>query len=170
MNAYLSKPVRIEELVKVLVDSLPGRAQQASASAEAPTKERTKGAIQHSVVNEWLDLIGNAASVAGIMEVYLIDSPELLQGIGAALEARDWVELKETAHKMKSSSATMGAIRLSSLLETLERSAGAAVNTEIDDPALGSFYSQVQAIRAEFEQAFTELKQLRLELLQKLPG
>lgn len=168
MDAYLSKPVRMEELVQALANSLPGRQhQQALASTEAPTKERTKGSIQLMVIDEWLDLMGNPDSVAGIMEVFLNDSPDLMKGIEAALAVRDWKELKECAHKMKSSSATMGAIRLSSLLETLERSASAAVDAELDAYALGSFSSQVQNVRAEFDQALAELKVIQQELLQK---
>ena len=81
------------------------------------------------MVNEWIELIGDGPSVANVMEVYLTDSPHLLEGIDQALQAKDWATLRENAHAMKSSSATMGAIRLSSLLETLERSASGALQS-----------------------------------------
>jgi PAS domain S-box-containing protein len=168
MDAYLSKPVRIEDLVKVLAKSQPGQVLQAEAAAEVPVAvERTKSAIQRSVVNEWIDLIGDGASVANVMGVYLSDSPELMRGIETALEGRDWVTLRENAHTMKSSSATMGGIRLSSLLETLERSASAASQAEVVPHAYESFREQVRTIHNEYELAFRELSALKQELLEK---
>jgi signal transduction histidine kinase/CheY-like chemotaxis protein/PAS domain-containing protein len=168
MDDYLSKPVRLEELVKVLLKSQPGKEMQAVAEVEAPAAaERTKSAIQRSVVNEWIELIGDNASVANVMAVYLSDSPELMHGIETALEERDWVTLRENAHTMKSSSATMGGIRLSSLLETLERSASAAAQAEVVPHAYESFREQVQTIHNEYEMAFQELSTLKQELLDK---
>ena len=119
------------------------------------------------MVNEWIELIGDAASVASVMSVYLGDSPNLMDGIEAGLEQRDWASLRENAHTMKSSSATMGAIRLSSLLETLERSASAASQADVSNHAYESFRDQVQTIHKEYDQAFLELSGLKQELLDK---
>jgi HPt (histidine-containing phosphotransfer) domain-containing protein len=137
--------------------------------AEVAPVERTRAAIQWSVVNEWIELIGDRNSVANIMAVYLEDSPNLMNGIEAALDQRNWEELRETAHTMKSSSATMGAIRLSSLLETLERSASAAVQAEVDTNAYESFREQVVNIWGEFKQAHRELTELKIGLVQNQP-
>jgi len=169
MNAYLAKPVRLEELVQILSNSQPGLEQRATVVVETAPAERTRSSIQRSVVNEWIDLIGDRASVANIIGVYLDDSPNLMQQIEAALERRDWEDLRENAHTMKSSSATMGAIRLSSLLETLERSASAAVQAELDTHAYDSFREQVENIRGEFTQAHLELRELQHDLQAAIP-
>jgi signal transduction histidine kinase/DNA-binding response OmpR family regulator/PAS domain-containing protein/HPt (histidine-containing phosphotransfer) domain-containing protein len=169
MNAYLAKPVRLEELVQILSNSQPGLEQRATVVVETAPAERTRSSIQRSVVNEWIDLIGDRASVANIIGVYLDDSPNLMQQIEAALERRDWEDLRENAHTMKSSSATMGAIRLSSLLETLERSASAAVQAELDTHAYDSFREQVENIRGEFTQAHLELRELQHDLQAAVP-
>jgi CheY-like chemotaxis protein/HPt (histidine-containing phosphotransfer) domain-containing protein len=169
MNAYLAKPVRLEELVQILSNSQPGLEQRATVVVETAPTERTRSSIQRSVVNEWIDLIGDRASVANIIGVYLDDSPNLMQQIEASLERRDWEDLRENAHTMKSSSATMGAIRLSSLLETLERSASAAVQAELDTHAYDSFREQVGNIRSEFTQAHLELRELQHDLHAAIP-
>jgi HPt (histidine-containing phosphotransfer) domain-containing protein len=111
-------------------------------------------------------MIGDQVSVANVLAVYLSNSPNLMAEIQATLAARDWASMREAAHSMKSSSATMGAIRLSALLETLERSAHAAIQANLDVNAIASFANQVRDIQLEFSQAHSELAQLKDELLQ----
>ena len=64
----------------------------------------------------------------------------------------------------------MGAIRLSALLETLERSAHAAIQADIDPPAYTSFGSQVYEIQSEFAQVQIELAALKDELMEDAPS
>ncbi len=165
MDGYISKPVKIQELIQALVNSKPAQALQPVSQEEAKAPEKTKAAIQRSVVNEWIELIGDGPSVANVMEVYLTDSPHLLEGIDKALDQKDWSSLREFAHTMKSSSATMGAIRLSSLLETLERSASGALQSDLIPNVYELFVEQVGVIHTEYNQAFIELTDLRQELV-----
>ena len=165
MDGYISKPVKLEELIQALVNSKPAQALQPVAQEEAKPPEKTKSAIQRSVVNEWIELIGDGPSVANVMEVYLTDSPHLLEGIDQALDQKDWAALREYAHTMKSSSATMGAIRLSSLLETLERSASGALQSDLIPNVYESFVEQVGVIHTEYDQAYAELTDLKQELI-----
>jgi PAS domain S-box-containing protein len=169
MDGYISKPVKIEELIQALAKSKPAQAYQPVPQEEAKAPEKTKNAIQRSVVNEWIELIGDGPSVANVMEVYLTDSPHLLEGIDQALNEKDWASLREYAHTMKSSSATMGAIRLSSLLEILERSASGALQSDLIPNVYESFVEQVRVIHTEYEQAFAELSDLKQELI-NMPG
>jgi len=166
MDAYLAKPVRVEELVHVLATSRPGLEWIAVTNPEGPAPEKSKASVQRSVINEWIDMIGDRVSVANVLGVYLDDSPNLMREIGTALDGRDWRTLREAAHSMKSSSATMGAIRLSALLETLERSAHAAIQTEVDPNAYASFSDQVNDIQSEFLQTHLELTSLKNDLLE----
>lgn len=165
MNAYLAKPVRIEDLMQALVNSQPGQELQAAATSEPVVPEKTRAAIQRAVINEWIDLIGDRISVANVVAVYLSDSPNLLHGVEAALEERNWEKLRNSAHAMKSSSATMGAIRLSALLETLERFSSAALQGDPDNNTYDAFCDQVANIRKEFQQAHLELTELQKELM-----
>jgi signal transduction histidine kinase/CheY-like chemotaxis protein/PAS domain-containing protein/HPt (histidine-containing phosphotransfer) domain-containing protein len=165
MNAYLAKPVRIEDLMQALVNSQPGQELQAAAMSEPVVPEKTRASIQRSVINEWIDLIGDRVSVANVVSVYLSDSPNLLRGVESALEERNWEKLRNSAHAMKSSSATMGAIRLSALLETLERFSSAALQGDPDPNAYDAFCDQVKNIRKEFQQAHLELDELQKELM-----
>ena len=68
---------------------------------------------------------GDRAFVVELIEAYLVDGAAHIEAIGAAADARDADALVRPAHTLKSSSATLGAARLSTTareLETLGRS------------------------------------------------
>jgi HPt (histidine-containing phosphotransfer) domain-containing protein len=58
--------------------------------------------------------------VRELVETYLGDTPSQLDAMTAAVEADDAAALVRPAHTLKSSSATVGAMRLSSLARELE--------------------------------------------------
>jgi HPt (histidine-containing phosphotransfer) domain-containing protein len=58
--------------------------------------------------------------VRELVETYLADTPAQVDAISAAVEADDAAGLVRPAHTLKSSSATVGAMRLSSVARDLE--------------------------------------------------
>jgi HPt (histidine-containing phosphotransfer) domain-containing protein len=58
--------------------------------------------------------------VQELVETYLADTPAQLDSMAAAIEADDAAALVRPAHTLKSSSATVGAMRLSSVARELE--------------------------------------------------
>jgi HPt (histidine-containing phosphotransfer) domain-containing protein len=60
------------------------------------------------------------AFVRDLVETYLADAPVQLEGIDAAIAADDAEALIRPAHTLKSSSATVGAMRLAEVSRTLE--------------------------------------------------
>ena len=78
-----------------------------------------------------------------LIRIYLEDSPKLIGQIQSALEKRDCQALVAPAHTLKSSSANLGAMALSDLAKTIERSARSGdIDTPLDTGA---------GIAAEFE-------------------
>jgi HPt (histidine-containing phosphotransfer) domain-containing protein len=63
---------------------------------------------------------GDAEFVVELIETYLADAPEQLSAIEAAGAADDAASLVRPAHTLKSSSATVGALRLTALSRRLE--------------------------------------------------
>jgi HPt (histidine-containing phosphotransfer) domain-containing protein len=55
-----------------------------------------------------------------VIEAYLTDAPRLLRSVQEAVARADGEVLRKAAHSLKSSSATLGAQRLSSLCKELE--------------------------------------------------
>ena len=60
------------------------------------------------------------AFLVEIMDVYLMDSPELIAQMHSGLEAGDIEVVRRAAHSLKSNSASFGANRLSAVARELE--------------------------------------------------
>ena len=63
---------------------------------------------------------GDIGFVRELIETYLADTPVQLDAMSAAVEADDADALVRPAHTLKSSSATIGAMRLSAVARELE--------------------------------------------------
>jgi HPt (histidine-containing phosphotransfer) domain-containing protein len=84
------------------------------ADAELPV-------VDESVLQEVLDATGGDRDIVSeLIDTNLADSPEQLGAITAAIDADDAATLVRPAHTLKSSSATVGAMRLSAVARELE--------------------------------------------------
>ena len=93
---------------------------------------------------------GDIGFVRELVETYLAETPAQLDAMTAAVEADDADALVRPAHTLKSSSATVGAMRLSSVARELEM----AGRTGALEPAVPG---RLEAARAEWtavEEAF----------------
>ncbi|MCW2278188.1 PAS domain-containing hybrid sensor histidine kinase/response regulator [Heliophilum fasciatum] len=139
MDDYLSKPLNKSILQKMLQrwlkvapqSSLPvananaavsavDKAAAADAPANASPDEQLFAGIptvDFELLKEYQDLdSGEQPSlVARLLETFLGESKELLLQIEQALNAADAAKLMKTAHSLKSASAALGALRLSSM-------------------------------------------------------
>jgi two-component system sensor histidine kinase/response regulator len=137
MDDYLSKPFSIASLRSVLdrwlsawpTESREGRGTQASPGFAAPT-----GAVGGPVRQEEpspldpkaLEVIaslqpkGSDEILKKVIALYLDSSFKLMKGIREAAEGNDADALHHAAHTLKSSSAYLGAMTLSSMSKELE--------------------------------------------------
>ena len=89
--------------------------------------------LDESVLAELLATTGDdAAFVRELVETYLAEAPAQLDGIAAAFRDADASALVRPAHTLKSSSATLGAARLSAVARRLEM---AGRSGELDETA-----------------------------------
>lgn len=90
---------------------------------------------------------GDDEFVAELLEAYLADGAAQLAAIEAALAAGDAATLVRPAHTLKSSSATVGALRLAELCRGLEVAGRSGVLDGVDpDGAVQDLRSQWQAV------------------------
>jgi PAS domain S-box-containing protein len=108
MNDYVSKPVRMEEL-KVALER--GRSIQTD-----PIDRRVIASLQE------LQMDGEPDILKELSELFISRAPSRLKAMRDALEEGDWERLCGEAHNLKSSSANLGALRLSDLCGELELS------------------------------------------------
>jgi HPt (histidine-containing phosphotransfer) domain-containing protein len=138
------------------------RSKVASAPAPVPTPEPTgpiapsptpttqeESPLDAEIVNDLQDLMGN--DYHSLIRIYLEDSPKLIQQLQTALNRKDIVALVAPSHTLKSSSANLGALKLSKIAMAIEKSArnGDLELPARETPALVSEYEKVKAALAE---------------------
>ncbi|MBP0005925.1 MAG: response regulator [Cyanobacteria bacterium SBC] len=123
MDDYISKPIRVGELVKALGRCPVARHLDLSEFANGETPEILPAHPEVSVVplnEKTLNDLREIDALEELIELYCEEAPKLLDRIGAAVAAEDPEALKEAAHSLKSTSAALGALPLSDLSKQLE--------------------------------------------------
>ncbi len=123
MNAFLPKPVGLDQLEQTLAQWIFGSVPVPWAKPDTPIP----------LPNETLDraLLDSLRALAGdreelfreLIEAFLGDAPEALASMKASIERGAFGALADEAHRLKSSSGNLGAQRMAALLVRLEQSA-----------------------------------------------
>jgi CheY-like chemotaxis protein len=121
MNDYLSKPLRVRELVAALERS-PGGAGAAKETASYPASRLSDVGL---LDRETLEELRGLELLPELIRLFAEQAPPLVEGIHAASASADYQELAQLAHRLKGASATVGAAALSSLAHAIEAEAGA---------------------------------------------
>jgi CheY-like chemotaxis protein/HPt (histidine-containing phosphotransfer) domain-containing protein len=111
MDDYLSKPIRMNELVAALGRSRPRGAAEPSRPAESYVDAKVLDGLRESFDDE---------IVAELIGTFFQEAPALLETAKAGIEARDSDTLQRAAHTLKSNAATFGATSLADLCRELE--------------------------------------------------
>ena len=163
MDDYLSKPVSREQLENCLQRWLPGRASfeprempepaakplpalhavPAIASPQRPGAPVTFPVLDHSMLDELQEIAGN--ETARIIALFLEDAPRLIAQLESAASLPDLDAMRDAAHTLKSSSANVGAMALSTAAKRVELGARAM---KLDRPAVA-----VALVIAEYARA-----------------
>ncbi len=119
MDEYISKPIRFEELINAL--------EKSSRRSETAGSRPARGAAAETVLDEQVlekfrALMGENADdfFLELIDLYLAESPKLVDELRAAIRERNPDRLLHTAHSLKSSSANLGALSFSARLKELE--------------------------------------------------
>jgi signal transduction histidine kinase/CheY-like chemotaxis protein/HPt (histidine-containing phosphotransfer) domain-containing protein len=126
MDGFVAKPVRAESLLEVLTDGAPGAAATAddaagAADAEGPTLDR-------AAVANLVETLGDDDEAIGeIVGTYVESAPALIESMLTAARASDAEGLGFAAHTLKSSSAIVGAMRISRSCALLEQQSRAHI-------------------------------------------
>ena len=162
MDDYLSKPIKKDLLNEAIQRWLGKRRKPAASSARNSTQPIARQPSQseqatpqppildEGVVSDLLDVMGE--DFIDLLQVYLRDAPLLIAEIRKGAAAGQTDALIAPAHSLKSSSANVGAMRLSELAKRMEL---AARQNRLQQP---------QALAQKIERTFsqTELALQRL--------
>jgi PAS domain S-box-containing protein len=154
MNDYLSKPVKIDSLESVLKKWVPVVVPAAEASrldaAEAPAANVP--VLDHELLETWRSLSNssNEDFLAEIIEMFLCNTPKMIHELQEAVALGDYAKLKALAHKMKGSSANLGACRLAMVCSDLEQDA---------QPSEKPLEPMLQLLQSEYDLVSRRLRQ-----------
>ncbi len=122
MDMYVSKPVQLAQLINALL-SCPSLQSTQRTRPEHSDGEEAGPAIDEKVLGVFAREMGSSvfsALVADVVQLYLADAPGLLETMKRAHAENDMSTLQRTAHTLKSSSATLGAMTLTTLCKRIE--------------------------------------------------
>lgn len=158
MDDYLSKPVSREQLENCLQRWLPGRASFGARTPVQPVADANAAAVpspprpaapsifpvlDHSMLDELREIAGD--ETVRIIGLFLEDAPRLIARLESASTIPDLEAMRDAAHTLKSSSANVGAMALSTAAKRVELGARAQ---KLDRPAVA-----VALVIAEYARA-----------------
>jgi signal transduction histidine kinase/DNA-binding response OmpR family regulator/HPt (histidine-containing phosphotransfer) domain-containing protein/PAS domain-containing protein len=150
MDDYLSKPIRIPELVDALSQSRPlatgqppkaprvpaDRTEQVGASpdpvpergeenapmpSDAPDSPSSMAVLDPKVLDDLISMLGGEfAYLVELIDSFLEDAPQLLAELGQYIKDGDSAGVRRVAHSLKSNGADFGARTFSDLCRDLE--------------------------------------------------
>ncbi len=164
MDAYLSKPLRVEDLIEALREAALAHSVRRQRNGKGNREEiamETKAGFERldeSAFAQFYEVWGDEAPqvIAELVDLFVQNTPQFLRDMEAAYRQKDAAELRRLAHTLKSNAAMVGANGLARLCQSLEDAAKAN-----DMDTAGELLDQVQR---EYERVQQELMVFRARL------
>ncbi|GHV91279.1 hypothetical protein AGMMS50268_17820 [Spirochaetia bacterium] len=160
-NDYLSKPIEIARLNKILEKWIP-RDKQVKGSREKVDGSSGSAPIPHSLILSGVDVGKGIAMTGGTVEGYKKvlsmfrkDAEERLTVLQNVPEEKDMPHFVTQVHALKSASGSIGAAELSAEAARLE-AAGKTGDMALIGEALPAFAKQLEALAARIKEITTD--------------
>ena len=152
MDDYLSKPVKSDVLrLKLERWTKPGESGKGLSEGNEPA-QHTRGSVidqaQLASLRE-IQQPGEADFVTELIDLFLNEATSHLKALHEALMTDDAVEIQRVAHRLKGSSANMGATQMAALSEELESKDPAKDASELLAQLENEFELVREALKAE---------------------
>jgi signal transduction histidine kinase/CheY-like chemotaxis protein/HPt (histidine-containing phosphotransfer) domain-containing protein len=153
MNDYITKPYSPQELLHVILKQLNIRMPEGKAAAAA-TGEKIKGPAASGMIAHLREIMnGNEEDLKKMLGMYIEQIPMINGLIKTAITAKNWDEVYQQAHKLKSSVKVLNIIRMSELISLIEEYARAHENTELIGPLFEAFRKESNAVMKVMQEA-----------------
>ncbi|HEU5103133.1 MAG TPA: response regulator, partial [Roseiflexaceae bacterium] len=141
MDDYVSKPVRIEDLIAALERCALLAGQLANQPELLAPADRL---VDWEGLARLQSDLGGVAIVIEVIDMFCADAPQLLERMRAAIDNAEAQALRHAAHTLKSTSASLGAQALASCC------------TKIEELARGGALDQAAALLPHAEGLFAQ--------------
>ncbi|NVD09016.1 PAS domain S-box protein [Vibrio sp. JPW-9-11-11] len=156
MDDYISKPVELATLRKVLAFRLRGKAVRVREIDDTkPSHDASAGTfeIENLIDRKHLrEVIGSddEEMSRAVLSMFWQSVSQDVEKLGLALKDNDYTQIKSLAHGAKGASSSSGALSLSDLFRTIENN---NQDFELVDKALKDVAQMMRKIQRELEQA-----------------
>ncbi|ODG99461.1 histidine kinase [Nostoc sp. KVJ20] len=169
MDDYLSKPIQLQELGQALSKCPPQRSSEFTSTEtqgkvmslelqlspnvlqEGENQTLKSAKIDAKVLQSLRNMVrGDRVAFVELIECYLTETPRLVQDISTAITTQDTKTIWKTAHKLKSSSASVGAMDLAQLCKVLEVQ-GRSSNLENSRELLSQLYQEYEQVKTALQ-------------------
>ncbi|MGB0722165.1 MAG: ATP-binding protein [Gammaproteobacteria bacterium] len=127
MNGYLSKPVRVDdlrrELARLAITPEHGGVDPTTEPEVGQERDDEALPLVDAAIQDRLRASIGAARVVELVQLFGESSGQVLAGISAAWEARDYEELGAKAHRLRGSALSLGLVALSDIAGETEKAA-----------------------------------------------
>ena len=147
MDAYVTKPVHVPELMKMIESVVPGgNSMNADLTSEGSSVEAQLQQLDESLALSRVG--GDIDLLKEVVELFLDDYPSTFEKIKGAVASRDASALEHHAHSLKGSVSTFGANRAFEAAFTLEKQGRSGDLTGAPDGLL-QLEQALEALRPE---------------------
>ncbi len=152
MDGYISKPIKKRQLYGVLAQWL-GYPDPDSAfpSGEKTSEMQDTPLIQQDTLRDVREMMGE--EFPALVSHYLDSLPHFAHEMGKALEDQNYSTLSDLAHTLKSSSASLGIMRIRGLAERIEKNK----ELKLGDDELVSCYKEILALIPKVKESLENL-------------
>jgi signal transduction histidine kinase/CheY-like chemotaxis protein/HPt (histidine-containing phosphotransfer) domain-containing protein len=141
MDDFLPKPYKQNQLRSLLEKWARPVAEEAAAEPESPPdplhqmSSPEEATLDTAALDDLARQMGleNSEMIEELIRIYLDNSPQLIKDMDAALATGEAKNLMRAAHTLKSSSASLGVMRLSVLSKGIEQAARDGALAELGD-------------------------------------
>jgi len=112
MDDYVTKPIRVDELIRAISQSKP--------HSDRDSQVTTELAVDRAIFENLRATMG-ADFMGELIDTFFADSPALFGAMRQALAVENADSFRRAAHSLKSNSATFGALSLSTQAKELEQ-------------------------------------------------
>jgi CheY-like chemotaxis protein/HPt (histidine-containing phosphotransfer) domain-containing protein len=142
MDEFVTKPLKPEAVAQIIAQS-PGKAQQLSAAAAAPSGAQSEPILDREVIDELRD--SDQELLDDLIDAFLQKIPARIDQLVADFARGDLNAASMNAHSLKGSAANLGARRM--------RAVCAALDMMARNGAVENVASLLADLRAEYRQA-----------------
>jgi signal transduction histidine kinase/CheY-like chemotaxis protein/HPt (histidine-containing phosphotransfer) domain-containing protein len=122
MDDYISKPVLVDDIRRAITRCVAHEEALTTGTAAGPAQARQIEILDPRVVADLrsLNRPDEPDFYRQLVEIYLVDSRQVMQRIRSGVDSGDWAALQKAVHSLKGISANLGAGRLANLCGQIE--------------------------------------------------